>query len=148
MKSERNYELCINKKRIMQYQILDILYKPINFIWMFHMILVIVLAVMFAIGSLGISLDDIQRGVELTINTRIETQTYARLLTIFHVVSYIILSAGFLTVLKMLIYSIRSMVIKCLNNDERKKLGMSIIESLIVPAADWDSEENGSERDT
>ena len=129
----------------MRYQILDILYKTINFIWMFHMLLVIVLAVMFAIGSLGISLDDIQRGA--TINTRIETQTYARLLTIFHVVSYIILSAVFLTVLKMLIYTI-PIVIKCLINDERKKLGMSIIESLIIPAADWDSEENGSEKDT
>lgn len=110
------------------------------------MLLVIVLAVMFAIGSLGISLDDIQRGA--TINTRIETQTYARLLTIFHVISYIILSAVFFTVLKMLIYTIRSMVIKRLNNDEMRKLGLAIRDSVIIPAANLESEDNESGKDT
>lgn len=132
MKSDSNDELCIKKKRIILYQILDTLYKVIYFIWKLYMILVIVLAALFAIGSLNISLEDIQRGVELSANTIIETQTYARLLTIIHINSYILLSAGFLTLLKMLIYAIRLMVIKCLNNAEMRKLGR---DSVIIPAA-------------
>lgn len=109
------------------------------------MILVIVLAALFAIGSLNISLEDIQRGVELSANTIIETQTYARLLTIIHISSYILLSAGFLTLLKMLIYAIRLMVIKCLNNAEMRKLGR---DSVIIPAANMESEDNESGKDT
>lgn len=145
MRSDSNDELCINKKRIILYQILDILYKVIYFIWKLYMILVIVLAALFAIGSLNISLEDIQRGVELSANTIIETQTYARLLTIIHISSYILLSAGFLTLLKMLIYAIRLMVIKCLNNAEMRKLGR---DSVIIPAANLESEDNESGKDT
>lgn len=133
---------CINKKRIILYQILDILHKVIHFIWMLHMILVITLAALFAIGSLNVSLDDIQRGVELSTNSII------RLLNIFHIISYIILNTGFLTLSKMLIYTIRLIVVKYLNNDEMRKLGMPIRDSVIIPAVDWDSEENESGNDT
>ena len=148
MKSERNCKLCINKKRLMLYQILDILYKVINFIWIFCTLLVIALATLFAIGSLNVSLDDIQRGVELSRNTIIETQTYARLLTIFHIISYIFLSTGFLTLSKMFIYTTRLMVVKRLNNTEMKKLRIPIRGSVIIPAANLDSKENESGKDT
>lgn len=127
MKSERNCELCINKKRLMIYQILNIFYKIISFIWIVNMIMVIVFMVMFVIGSLSISLEDIQRGIELSTKSIIETQPFAKFLNTMHFISYSFISVGVLTILNVFVHTIRLMVVKRLNSSEMRKLGIPIM---------------------